>query len=87
MTTVHRSAARPWRAEYGDFRDGLPRSVRIAAEDPKRFDLRLVLSQVEINVALGPDVFRVQIPRTATPITLQELQRSGPFAATPSNGR
>ena len=42
---------------------------------------------LDINVALGPDVFTVQIPRTATPITLQELQRSGPFAATPSNGR
>ena len=87
VTTVHRSPARAWRAEYGDLRDGLPRSIRIATEDPKRFDVHLVLSQVEVNTALGPDVFKVQIPRTATPITLRELQRSGPFAAASSHGR
>jgi hypothetical protein len=44
------------------------------------FDLQLVLSQVEINVALGPDVFRVQIPASTDPITLQELKEVGLLA-------
>jgi len=36
---------------------------------------------VETNAQLGPDVFRVQIPRDADPITLDELKRSGPLGA------
>jgi len=68
-----------WRAEYGEFESGSPRAVRLASADGKRFDLRLKLSQVETNARLGPEVFRVQIPRDADPITLDELRRSGPL--------
>ena len=67
-----------WRAEYRDFQDGLPRSIRMVSRDPARFDLRLTLSQVEVNTTFGPDVFRVDVPRTATPITLQELRDARP---------
>jgi alpha-ketoglutarate-dependent taurine dioxygenase len=38
----------------------------------------LTLSQVELNTPLGPDVFRVQIPRDADPITIDELRRARP---------
>jgi hypothetical protein len=44
------------------------------------FDLTLVLSQVDVNVALGDDVFRVEVPKGAVPITLDELRRTGPLA-------
>lgn len=87
VATVHRPAGGPWRAEYGDFQNGLPRSVRLAAHDSNRFDLRLALSQVEINAVLDADVFKVHIPRTAEPIALHELRRSGLFGTTPTDGR
>lgn len=83
VATVHRPAGGAWRAEYGDFQNGLPRAVRLAAHDSKRFDLRLALSQVEINAVLDADVFTVQVPRTAEPITLQELTESRTFSREP----
>lgn len=86
VTAVHRSRDGPWRAEYGDFQSGLPRSIRLTSEDTKRFDLRLTLSQMEINTPLDADVFTVKIPQSASPITLEELRRSGPFGAAASDG-
>ena len=40
------------------------------------FDLTLALSQVETNIALGTEVFKVDVPRTAQPITLEELRHA-----------
>jgi hypothetical protein len=76
VATVHSSRAgrSEWRAEYRDFQDGLPRTIHLAAADRKPFDLTLALSQVDINTPLGQDVFTVQIPRSADPITLEELK-------------
>ena len=67
-----------WRAEYRDFQNGLPRSIRLAGDGfaGAIFDLKLALSQVETNVPLGPDVFRVAIPPSTDPITLEELRRA-----------
>jgi hypothetical protein len=73
-----------WRAEYRDFQNNLPRSIRIAGVGPfdqprnAAFDLTLALSQVETNVALEADVFRPAIPPGADPITLDELRRARP---------
>jgi outer membrane lipoprotein-sorting protein len=75
------SGAGEWRVEYADLDAGVPRSIRLASADGKRFDLRLKLSQVEMNARLGPEVFRVQIPPDAEPITLEELRRSGPLGS------
>jgi hypothetical protein len=68
-----------WRADYGDVRQGLPMSIHLVSADSRRFDLELTLAQVETGAMLDRDVFRVQIPATARPITLEELRRSGPF--------
>jgi hypothetical protein len=76
VAIVHKRKDGPaWRAEYKDFANGLPRSVRFAGPE---FDLRLALSQVDLNLALGDEVFRVQVPRSADPITLDELKRARP---------
>jgi outer membrane lipoprotein-sorting protein len=78
-----------WRAEYRENESGLPRSVRlVSGDDGRRFDLRLTLSQLETNATLGPDVFRVEVPRNAEPITIRELQDAGPLrgAEAPSKG-
>jgi outer membrane lipoprotein-sorting protein len=72
---------RAWRVEYHDLLNGVPRTMRItsAAGDPgASFDLTLALSQVETNVPLGAEVFRIDIPRAANPITLEELRRARP---------
>jgi hypothetical protein len=79
-----RPAGNGWRAEYRKFQDGLARAIRLVSTSRGAFDLQLGLSQVELNPALGREVFRVEIPASATPITLDELKASGPLGA---NGR
>jgi len=78
-----------WRAEYSDPQQGppaagLPKHVRLTSLDGKRFDLRLVVSDVELNAPLDAGVFTVQIPPGTMPISLEELRQSGPLAG--SNG-
>jgi len=68
-----------WRAEYSMFEHNLPRVVRIVSQPAGRFDLQLDLSQVDVNVPLGPDAFRLQQVQAADPITLDEIRRSGPL--------
>jgi len=67
-----------WRADFGDFDRDLPRSIRLTSADRRRFDLRLALSQVEVNPQLGDEAFTVQVPPSASPITLDELRHSRP---------
>lgn len=73
-------ASAEWRAEFRDFRNDLPQTIHLISSDRRRFDLTLALSQVEINTALGPDVFRVTVPAGLKPTTVEELQRNGPLA-------
>jgi hypothetical protein len=89
VAAVHRDPGRPaWRAEYRDFAEGLPRSVRFVSLDQTRFDLRLTLSQVDLNVTLDPAAFVVNVPPDTDPISLDELRQSGPLTgASGSNGR
>jgi hypothetical protein len=69
-----------WRADYTNFAADLPRTVHLVSRDGgRRFDLTLSLSQVEVNPQLGPEVFEVRIPPSASPITLDELRRAGPL--------
>ena len=87
LTAVHRGTApTSWRAEYRDFRTGgptggLPASVRLTSLDSKQFDLRLALSQVEVNV--GPadcntyGKSAVNTPCAAYPALWTTAQRSG----------
>lgn len=78
-TAHHGAPGGDWRAEYSAFQpNGLPQTVRFTSRPGDRFDLRLVLSQVDINTTLGADVFRVQVPPTAVPITLDELKHARP---------
>lgn len=82
VAMVHRRRGEVgWRAEYKDFQNGLPRSARFVSDTATSsgaFDLRLALSQVDVNTTLGDDVFRVQVPRTASPISIDELKRARP---------
>lgn len=94
FVAVSRRAAasgRRWRAEYTDRQMEIPRSIRVTSIDAgghtgRAFDLRLAISQVELNTTLGDEVFQMQIPPTALPMTMDELRAEGPFAPA-SNGR
>ena len=81
---VHHGGTTPeWRAEYANFVDGLPRTIRFVSRAPDRFNLRLELRDIELNPALGPDAFQIRVPASATPITLEELRRVGPLRDEP----
>lgn len=69
-----------WRAEYSQFQNGLPASVRLVSTDRQRFDLGLTLTQVETNIQLAPEVFRVEVPASARPISIDELKDARPGA-------
>lgn len=82
VAALHATADRPtWRAEYRDFLNGLPRTIRLVSPEPRRFDLRLTLSGVEINTPLPNEAFELRIPPGTGSITLEDLRRSGPLAA------
>jgi hypothetical protein len=73
----------PLTIEYSDFVSGRPSTVRMRTlpASGARTDLRLALSDVDINVPLGPEVFDVEIPGGADPLSLEELRRAGPLGA------
>jgi hypothetical protein len=83
VAVVHRnSTSSEWRAEFRDFHNDLPHTIRLISTDRRRFDVTLGLSQLDINAPLEPDAFRVNVPRGTEPITIEELRRSGPLAGT-----
>ena len=54
--------------------------LQVAASDrTPAADVRLGLSQVDINPQLGPEVFAVKVPRDATSITLADVRSAGPI--------
>lgn len=80
VAAIHRSDATGWRAEYRDFLADVPRAVRLTSLEPRRFDIRLQLSQVDINVPLEPRTFTVAVPPGSEPLTLDELRAAGPLS-------
>ena len=67
-----------WRADYDRLVNGRPTIVRLVSLPPNRFNLELALSQVETNIDLKPDVFRVEIPAGTTRSTIDEIKRARP---------
>ncbi|HEY7499401.1 MAG TPA: hypothetical protein VH740_12870 [Vicinamibacterales bacterium] len=73
------SSRGPIEVRYDDFAAGAPTSVRLRAMGPQPTDLIVRLSQVDTNETLGPEVFRIDIPSDASPLTLDELRQAGPL--------
>ena len=77
------STRAPLTIEYRDFSAaGRPSTVGIRttpAGDRAATDMTLRLSDVSTNVTLGPEVFALEIPEGADPLTLEELRRAGPL--------
>ena len=65
--------------EYSNYVNGRPSTVHLYTNPPWGIapaDLTLRTSQVEINQPLDDTVFNLEVPRTATPLTLEELRRA-----------
>lgn len=75
--------ARPFLVEYPDRGAGgmWPARVRISRDLPggESVDLMIGVSQVETNVALPPGAFRIDIPPSAVPMTIDQLRQAGPL--------
>jgi hypothetical protein len=72
----------PIEVRYSEFVDGRPATIRLRTlpeRDERPTDLTIRLSQVDLNTTFGPEVFRVEIPPDATPMTLDELRQAGPL--------
>jgi hypothetical protein len=80
LVSVVQRGADGWRADYREFLNDLPRDISLVSLEPGRFNLRLALSQVEVNVTLEPSTFRVTIPPGTEPLTLNELRTAGPLS-------
>lgn len=80
LVAVVRTGPGGWRADYRNFVNDMPRSIRLTSLEAQRFDLRLELSQVEINVPIEASTFRVAVPPGTQPISLDELRAGGPLA-------
>jgi hypothetical protein len=68
--------------QYGNRLGGLPQSVRIRSADSSHtpnVDLDVRLQSFEIGPSLGRDAFSVVIPPGTSPITVDDLRRSGPL--------
>jgi hypothetical protein len=67
--------------EYAEFADGRPTLVRLVSQHqgPAAFDLRVRLSQVELNTEVPAAAFEVNVPPEARPLTLDELREAGPM--------
>jgi outer membrane lipoprotein-sorting protein len=92
-TTYLRRADSGWRlvastdngltVEYRDFVGWRPTTVRMwrtaSRSGERATDVTVKLSDVELNVTLEADVFRLDVPSDADPLTLDELRRAGPL--------
>ena len=68
--------------EYTEFAGGYPAMVHLqttASQNVAAADLTIHVSQREVNERLDNAVFSVDVPKDATPLTLEELRRAGPL--------
>jgi hypothetical protein len=80
----------PLEIRYEEFSGAYPTRIRIRAAPAgagTQADLTFRLSDVDINTELGPEVFRVDVPPDATPLTLDELRQSRPGSSNESPGQ
>lgn len=73
------AARSPLTVHYSAFAGGRASTLRIQAAGQPPADVTVRLSDVNINVTLEAEVFDVQVPPAAEPLTIDELRRAGPL--------
>ncbi len=73
-----------WQIEYPAWTGAFPQSVHLQSETPLPVTLTATIGELEANVDLGANVFTVDVPAGAEPLTIEELREAGPLReATP----
>lgn len=69
-----------WRIDYPAWAGRFPATVRLLSDRQNvPVEVTATISQLEMNVDLEPEAFRVNVPPDAQPLTLEELRDSGPL--------
>jgi hypothetical protein len=69
----------PWQIDYTEHLNGWPRAVRVRGASGSDIDVTARLQQLEINVALDPKAFDVEIPEGTERVTLDDLRSIAPL--------
>jgi outer membrane lipoprotein-sorting protein len=69
----------PLTVSYSEFVGGRASTLRLQKSGSPAADLRVRLSDVNINVTLDANVFAVDVPAGADALTIEELRRAGPL--------
>jgi hypothetical protein len=81
-----------WRVDYSAHAGGFPRVVRVrraegpgslAAGSDAAIDITARVEQLQVNTAINPLAWMVEIPSDAEPMTLDELRSIAPLAEKP----
>ena len=70
----------PWHVDYAAHASGFPRSVRVRRAGDDAIDITARIEQLEVNTAINPLAWSVEIPADADPMTLDELRSIAPLA-------
>lgn len=77
----------PWHVDYSGHQGGYPRVVRVrsafakASADPAgAVDITARIEQLNVNTAINPLAWQVEVPSDADPMTLDELRSIAPLA-------
>ena len=70
----------PWRIDYSAHSAGFPRIVRVRRSGDTAIDITARVEQLQVNTAINPLAWVVEIPSDADPMTLDELRSIAPLA-------
>lgn len=69
-----------WEMEYLAWQGRFPQSIRLrSAPGAAGVDIGASLSQIEANVEIDPAAFTVDVPASATPLSIDDLRANGPL--------
>lgn len=69
----------PWHVDYSEHLSGYPRVVRVRRAGDATTDIVARLGELEVNTAINPLAFTLEIPSDADPMTLDELRSVAPL--------
>ena len=72
-----------WRIDYAEHAGGYPRLVRVRPSGDTSTDVTARIGDLQVNVAIDPRAFVLEIPSDADPMTLDELRSVAPLAPKP----
>jgi hypothetical protein len=68
-----------WKAEFDEYREGVPRALRLQTVDPQRTDVRISLHRVEPHAFVRREALTAEIPSSYRRLTWAEMQAIPPL--------